>query len=172
MNRTLKSWLISLLICTCFWPQISAQSPSVCLQVVSGGGGHANTADKVFDYTIGETLTFTISGPAISITQGFQQPSTCLLVNISHIDWLEEWGLKIYPNPVHTELTLEVNSQQENSLEIMLTNTSGRPITGIRQWSANTKTAIDCTFLPAGAYMVMIRKKQSLQWHSIPFVKN
>ncbi len=49
-------------------------SQTISRSVISAGGGSYNGADFSVNYTIGETMTNTLSGSETTLTQGFQQP--------------------------------------------------------------------------------------------------
>jgi hypothetical protein len=69
-------------------------------------------------------------------------------------------GIKLYPNPMSTHATLELNMLQANNVNIAITDLSGRMINEVlnEQMSAGNHTInIQTLHLPAGMYFLLVR---------------
>ncbi len=93
-----KNLFLCLLV---FASDLSAQ------EVFSSGGDTKIVAGHELSWTIGEPVSKTISGNKTIITQGFQQ-SKLLITPISEIA-SSNIELKVYPNPTHSFILIQVN---------------------------------------------------------------
>ncbi len=73
-------------------------------EVLVSASSVASSGDYFISQTIGEPVVSLIRNESYIFTQGFQQPSTCKLIESDHTGS----GLKVYPNPVQDCLTLEL----------------------------------------------------------------
>lgn len=98
MNKThFLLWLILLLL-----------SNYICAQeVISTTGSSFENSTNQLSWTLGEPIIETFTAGQSILTQGFQQSK----LTITAIDQISEnlCGLKVYPNPVSTEFTVEVS---------------------------------------------------------------
>ena len=97
------------------------------LQVVGSAGGSSKAlAGYTVDFTVGEAVIAT-AGTNPSCTEGFHQPLTARdfpdsnLLNV-------KWYIKVYPNPVHDQLTLHAYMDQPGNLDLRLIDIMGRVV--------------------------------------------
>ncbi len=95
----MKNFLVLFLML--FISELSAQ------EVFSSGGDTKTVAGHELSWTIGEPVRNTISGNKTIITQGFQQ-SKLLVTPISEIT-SSNIEIKVYPNPTHSFILIQVN---------------------------------------------------------------
>jgi hypothetical protein len=100
-----------------------AQAPAV-QQVIGAGGGSKLVGGYTIDFTVGETVIAT-AGSDPSCTEGFHQPLTARdlpdpnLINAA-------WYIKVYPNPVHGQLTIHTYMDRAGELDLRLVDLLGR----------------------------------------------
>jgi hypothetical protein len=87
-------------------------TPSI---ISTSGNYYANTAGSV-SFTIGEPIIETYSDPTNILTQGFQQAD----YSFEAVDNIipEKTSITVYPNPFHTEFTINNSGVQESYVEI------------------------------------------------------
>jgi hypothetical protein len=96
-------------------------------QVVGAGGGSSKAiGGYTIDFTVGETVILT-AGTDPSCTQGFQQPLTIKDLPDSNLI-NAAWYIKIYPNPVHDQLTIHAYMDRAGRLDLRLVDILGRVI--------------------------------------------
>jgi hypothetical protein len=89
----------------------------ICAQeVISSSGSSFQNSTNQLSWTIGEPVIETFSAGQSVITQGFQQSK----LTVTAIDQITEnlYGLKVYPNPVSSELTIEVSDVKKFNLSL------------------------------------------------------
>lgn len=82
-------------------------------------------------------------------------------------DQVGEHGIKIYPNPVTTELTVEIQGMDENiDASISIIDQAGRLV--ISQIKATGSNLIDLSRLSPGNYFMVIRVgNQNTKWNIV-----
>lgn len=94
-------------------------------QVVGVAGGSSKTlAGYTVDFTVGETVILT-AGTNPSVTQGFQQPLTRRDLPDSNLG-AAGWYIKVFPNPVHDQLTIHTYMDRPGNLNVQLVDMQGR----------------------------------------------
>jgi hypothetical protein len=89
----------------------------VCAQeVISSSGSSLENSTNQLSWTLGEPVIETFSDGKSVITQGFQQSK----LSVTAIDQISEnlYGLKVYPNPVSSALTIEVSEVEKFNLSL------------------------------------------------------
>jgi hypothetical protein len=102
----------------------NGQAQSVQQVIGAGGGSSKAVSGYTIDFTVGETVILT-AGSDPSCTEGFHQPLTARdfpdsnLINAA-------WYIKIYPNPVHDQLTIHAYMDRSGELDLRLIDILGR----------------------------------------------
>ncbi len=104
-----------------FYMQLSAQSVSVSRDVLVCSGSVASIGGFSVSQTIGEPVVKHIGNESFMITQGFQQPSASRLIPIDHTGT----GVKVYPNPVRYNLTLELFGERDIEYHVTIFGFNG-----------------------------------------------
>lgn len=95
------------------------------VQQVIGAGGGSNTIGRLtIDFTIGETVIAT-AGSDPSCTEGFHQPLMARDLPDSNLI-NAAWYMKVYPNPVHDQLTIHAYMDRSGELDLRLIDIMGR----------------------------------------------
>ncbi|KAA6439821.1 T9SS type A sorting domain-containing protein [Dyadobacter flavalbus] len=85
------------------------------------------------------------------------------LSRIISIDALTARDLNFYPNPVQSQLTLEVPDKAVQTVDIKIINSSGQVVlTKVNAGKKNNGFGIDLSQLPAGIYQVVMTGKSGL----------
>lgn len=127
------TWLFLLLVL--FGTSARSQT-STAPQTVNVSGGYNDNPSSYYRYewSVGEASVIeTFSSPTLVVTAGVLQPGTN---NPASDNTNQEWGteeIKIYPNPVITELEISILSKQKGKISMILYDATGRQI-GNRQF--------------------------------------
>ena len=84
---------------------VTGYSQDIQQQVIASAGDQYNNASASVSWTVGETVTATLTNSSIHLTQGFQQ-GNLTVSSLVEQDMLD-FSLKVYPNPVMDILILE-----------------------------------------------------------------
>lgn len=129
---------------------LSAQSLS--RQVISATG----SANNQLSYTVGEPVIETAVSGSFILTQGFQQPDQTA-VNIKkplqvQVDY------KLYPNPSHDLITLELSSEKLLNLKVDVIDMAGKQVKGAEaiKLEGLTKRQFDVSKFASGSYLMRI----------------
>ncbi len=152
-----------------FWILLSGvfQSTAQSLDrtVVASGGTFSQGTGISLSSTVGEIATSTLTAATSILTQGFQQPDG-LFVGIVDAG-TGKLSYLAFPNPVHSELTLELNSSKNSELVITLHDMLGRivspPLSQILNAGEAIRVQIDVAHLIPAMYFVRIDRKNDMQ---------
>ncbi len=148
MNKTVLSLtFLSLVSCV----TLSAQT------VVASSGGHFENGTAKMSFTLGETVTSTISNDSNTLTQGFHQTK---LTVVGMEEFLKSIRMRVFPNPTSDFITIELNDDPTN-YEVIMLDVTGKSIslTPIR----NKREQVDMSHLAAGSYFLNIISKENIQ---------
>jgi hypothetical protein len=109
------------LVVLLFGPVTIAGAQHLSNQVIVPIGGVVSGAVIFFSYTVGETAVETFSSDWYDLTQGFQQPLVKFLPGTKP----QGNGVKVYPNPVIDNISVEFFGEQEGSYSITVINLGG-----------------------------------------------
>lgn len=136
---------------------LKAQQPSIERYVIaSAGGSYTNGSTLAVDYTLGEVAVLTLNNATNILTQGFQQPyESGVFIN----DIQNDLDIFYYPNPVTSELTLNINHAGKRSFTIELFDLLGQKLTsqsGIANHEGNANFVFDMHHLATGNYLLRV----------------
>ena len=119
-----RSYLYALLLLTGLVSFYNGQAQAVQQVIGAAGGTSKAVSGYTIDFTVGETVILT-AGTDPSCTEGFHQPLTARdlpdsnLINVG-------WYIKVYPNPVHDQLTIHAYMDRSGKLDLRLIDILGR----------------------------------------------
>jgi len=123
-------------------------------EVVSNGGGYFETETYKTSWTIGESIIETYETTTLILNQGFQQGSDDIETNISQLQ-INELKIKVYPNPTHDLLSLElINQVSIHNPKIHLLDISGKLL--LSQVFKTNKMEIQMNNFIQGMYILKI----------------
>jgi hypothetical protein len=135
-------------------------SHSVCAQeVISSSGSSFENSTNQLSWTLGEPIIETFSTGQLVITQGFQQSK----LSVTAIDQISEnlYGLKVYPNPVSNELTIEV--LEVNKFNLSLFDFNGKLLIQ-KELKKSVETVDMLNYIPGSYFLTVCSGKgQHLQ---------
>lgn len=114
----------------------------------SGSGGGIS-----LDWTIGETLSETLHGSTVHLTQGFHQGRlivTSIAEKLGHSS-----NIKVFPNPVSFSLHIGFGSNDFPNAQLLLFDAAGNRIF-YKVASGQQLETIDMEVFPPGAYLLQI----------------
>lgn len=135
-------------------------------QLIGSAGTNFSNSTCQLSFSIGETLTSSLTSSSLLLTQGFQQPIKWKSTNSLSITDFTNSGIDIYPNPFSTTITI-IN---ENNLQLRcrlydLTNRL------VNDFDMNEHVhSIDLSHLPAGTYHLVFTNNDSHQF-TFPLIK-
>lgn len=133
---------------------VTAYSQDMPQQHIGSAGDQHSNASASVSWTVGETVTATLSHTSVHLTQGFQQGSL-RVSSLVEQDELE-FSLKAYPNPVIDILILETDEKQQI---YQIINISGELV--LNGKITDVLQEIDFTNLPPGVYLLSVDQKQT-----------
>jgi len=143
---------------------------NLCMQVIGSNGLSAEKLGKHYDATLGEVMiaTLTTSDGTYAVTQGFHQPE-CALASVGVEDLAASWALELFPNPTSSLLHIQYQTPAASPLDARLWSITG---TLIQDWqSLPSGSALDCTPLASGIYLLDLRDTQTGEKTIARFVK-
>ncbi len=152
-----------------FWILLSgvfhSTAQSLDRTVVASGGTFSQGTGISLSSTVGEIAASTLTAATSILTQGFQQPDG-LFVGIIDGE-TGKLSFQAFPNPVHSELTLELNSSKNSELVITLHDMIGRIVSPPFSQSLHAGEAVrvqlDVAHLTPAMYFVRITRKNDMQ---------
>jgi hypothetical protein len=123
-------------------------------QVVTTAGSSGTGGGIRLNWTIGETLSETLRGSAVHLTQGFHQGK---LVVVSAENEIEQAnGIKVFPNPVSNSLHIGFGSNEFPDAQLLLFDAAGKRIF-CKATSGQQVETIDMESFPPGTYLLHIQ---------------
>ncbi|TAH40932.1 MAG: T9SS type A sorting domain-containing protein [Bacteroidetes bacterium] len=151
----------------------TAQAPY--RHVVATGGAFGQSPGISLSYTVGEVAVTTLTGASSILTQGFQQPDG-LFVGI--VDPVSGFVTShAYPNPVSSQLTLELASSKNEHLIITCHDLLGRTVLAPVYQSLNAGETIRLQMdvqqlIPAMYFIRIMRKNDQQALETIRIIKS
>ncbi len=122
--------LLALLAGIIYSPVLQAQTIEPSVVNAAGGTGKDTAANYIYEWNVGEsTSVSTFSSTALLVTAGVLQPGTETTGNGNTSG---TWGpeeIKVLPNPVVTQLEVDILSKQKGTLSILLLDATGKTVT-------------------------------------------
>ena len=119
-----RSFIYVLLLLTALSFFYKGQAQTTQQVIGAAGGSSKAVGGYTIDFTIGETVILT-AGTDPSCTQGFHQPSTTRDFPAPVIP-PPGWYIKVYPNPIHDQLSIHAFMDQTGDLDLRLVDMVGR----------------------------------------------
>lgn len=162
-----------LILMSILWASaVNAQTYELSRQVIGVTGNGAKAGSLQFSMTVGEPVIQTMHGETYTLTQGFHQPAHFLFTDLDNNLLLEEWGVKIYPNPTVAALHLSAETNTPaTTLRLMVVDARGAVVGSPRLWSDSPTLQLDCSTLPPGSYFLHLFDPKANRRLTLPFVK-
>lgn len=133
-------------------------------QVISSQGTTLTTSSGSVDFTLGEVVISTLSTSSNDLTQGFHQTTW----NIASIeDFMPEFLITVFPNPMETELIIETEKYEDVNFQLI--DNSGKLIQ--EGYLIEEKTVIDVSDYSTGAYQLRLRDGNKNPLKNIKLIK-
>jgi hypothetical protein len=120
---------INLLAAICMFPALGVYGQSIGPGTLNAAGGSRAIGPAVYDWSVGEmAMVGTFTTPAIVITQGVLQPYTLPPSGTENFT-PPATHLKVFPNPVTSEVNLEYSSSGNGTLTYRFMDAAGKAVT-------------------------------------------
>ena len=138
-------------------------------EVIGAAGEVSSGSTMTLDWTLGEIATSTINYQNGMLTEGFHQPilnveeveiealPKVFQSPISEVTEVTELTFNAYPNPVATNLRIEINAQQEEPAFLLLTDLNGKALSLQRTMLKDTSLDMDMSPYAAGSYYLLLK---------------
>ena len=149
--------ILCFLYCAICYGQIQLEQ-----QALSNSGGFGEDRNISVSWTLGQTAIATLENleADIILTQGFQQP------DVNNQIPIENFGIGIYPNPVETSLTLQLEPNRfDFPLQVQLINTKSEIIRVFEVESE--QSTVQMGDLPDGIYFISLLLRGGRITHSV-----
>ncbi len=168
MNRYLTPIVFLSFACV----PLGGQTVGLCNQVVAPAGQSVEHQGIIYSYTVGETVTLTLSGLGLVLSQGFEQPDLCPpLVGTDAPLGLADWAVQLAPNPTAEVLRVQFSPEKNGGLLASVFDLTGRLVLPERKLSEPSGSELDCRVLPAGAYFLRLGEAASAASGVFRFIK-
>ena len=149
---------------TIFAWSIGLSAQSLTPEVIASSGTHFSSASAQLDFTIGETVTATLTAGSNTLTQGFHQPELHFAALENYQD---AYQFKLYPNPTEQYVTIE--STKEADMQAHIYDTHGKAI--LVSAIFQQKLTLDVQQLAAGSYILVLTTKAGEPLQSYTVIK-
>lgn len=155
----IKRLRIILFLLPFLWTNLNSQQLSH--QVLVPLAGLSKAGNVSYSQTVGETAVEVTGCSFYIFTQGFQQPD----MKYSDKEKPLGSGVKVYPNPVHDFLTIEMYGEEAKAFRIEIIDVAGKVIRSERRefctnfWFREPQNVRDLT---GGLYMIRIKSDDGL----------
>ncbi|MBN1180704.1 MAG: T9SS type A sorting domain-containing protein [Bacteroidales bacterium] len=124
-------------------------------EVVATAGNHGSSSSGSISWTIGESVTETLTGTNSILTQGFHQTSLTITIirDLPGLDYL----IEVFPNPVWLNAKLRIDKQEFKRMEYMLYDMNGNLL--IRKTIKTGETEIPFSLYVPSSYILKITEK-------------
>lgn len=102
----------------------AVRAQTVMPQVVSSSGRSGQNAQVSLDWTIGESVTSTVSDGQSTLTQGFQQPTLQIATTQNEKNDLA--FMLVYPNPTADFVTLKISQSDQRLFNYKVHDVAGK----------------------------------------------
>ena len=130
---------------------VGATLPTMAQQVIGSGGGAYSSPTSAMTVTIGEPVIATGTGPANTITQGFQQPWADITTLVE--EPVDGAAIHVYPNPVSHTLRIALDGAALAERYLLL-DAAGRHVADGSITS--TITELDMERYASGGYILRV----------------
>ena len=160
INLTSSTFLKACLL----WAGLSRAQESV-----NASGGEATGNGGAIAYSIGQTVSTTLTGISGSVAQGVQQAYEIYALGIEETAF--GVSLSAYPNPTTENLTLQINQYNNEKLSYQLFDMQGKLFNSGEVRS--NQTEINTASLPPAAYVIHVfNEAYNNRVQSFKIVKN
>jgi len=134
--------------------------------VVSSTGGSVSTSTLKMDFTLGETVTETLSAGGNTLTQGFHQ-TNLTLVAIENVELFAE--ISIFPNPTSEFVNIDIPVNYK-LMEISMFDVTGKLLK--TKANATGLVTFDVNNLATGTYYLQVINPKNKDLKTFKLIKN
>jgi hypothetical protein len=138
--------------------------------VVSSAGGSDQTNNVRLDWTLGELAVETTSTLDKIYTQGFQQPLLITKVKSSNQP-MTGYSVSVYPNPVRSILTINIQSIIDSKVYLKITDLKGQVVYNNNTYSKGSSVNVNMRSLASGVYLLTVTHSSGVTIGTYKIVK-
>jgi hypothetical protein len=127
-----------------------ASGPLAAQQVLCAGGDEHVNADRSISFTLGEPVNTTVTGPAATLTQGFEQPWALITTGVAD---RSAGNINVYPNPTRHVLYVDHGAFVDGERYELLNGTGAIVLEGA---ITGPMTALDMERFASGGYVLRL----------------
>jgi hypothetical protein len=142
------------------WPSVAGASQYQVMvpagaTVVSGGTTSANTAVVQWGSTAGNVTVKAINGCGVSGSRTYAVGISCRTTGVIR----ESFETTIFPNPAHDKINVQFNGEEEEVMELVVTDLSGRVAMKLNLFSnyGDNFHELDLTGITPGMYLLSLK---------------
>lgn len=135
---------------------------------VNSGGALQSQNGITMSTSLGQNSINTFQSTNIIITQGFQQVLNMYLVGSKEEKIISD-KIKLYPNPTHDGITVEIDESISNNWDFEIFGTNGNRLQNGKIGSGVMKISV--AHLPVGQYNFLLKSNNGLKVYSSKFIK-
>lgn len=135
-----------------FWIKFAC-CQSLAPEVISSAGNYYDNGTVSLSWTLGESVTETVTDGNTILTQGFQQ-SRYDIVAVENIE--QNLNISLYPNPTSQYLNLDWEIPGENSIIVELVDMTGKTLVSKSYKETKSQKQINLSTYPAAEYFVKV----------------
>jgi len=138
----------------------------IAQEVISSSGSSFESPTTQLSWTLGEPVIETFSAGQSVITQGFQQSK----LTVTAIDQISDnlFGIKVYPNPVSSQLTIEAGENEKFSFSLIDLN--GKVL--VKREVEKSVEIVDMQILIPGNYFLTVFLGNSKHLQTFKVIKS
>jgi hypothetical protein len=138
---------------------------------MSVAGGTARAQAITLEWTLGESVVETVTASGRTYSQGFHQPLLEVQEQLKQVKSDANFQFGVAPNPVTSELRVDIRTEESTQLHLWLTDMIGRQYSLPLVPAGVTSVQIDMSAHPTGSYLLHISKANGAPLKTYKIVK-
>jgi hypothetical protein len=151
-----------------------AQNANAERSVISSAGNSSTVGNYTIDWTVGETITETLSGSKKILTQGLHQAlmtSVSTLFAETSIKDEEQFNFSVFPNPFVNTISIKWQADGDNDMQIFLFDINGKIVYQTKARKSDKSTLLSISDIPHATYFLVIADQSNQKKHTYTLIK-
>ncbi len=175
MKRRTAFYVVLLCLCPFLSKAIEDETQ---LSTIGSAAGTHSSANYMVSFTLGETITETISNGDLVLTQGFHQADATVnetdqgLVSGTDDLHLLEGDIAVYPIPTNRYVNVDYALTEEQDLSVSLFNVTGKVVMSFHNSIMSGNERIDLSSYPNGVYFIQFLNQKTNKLRTFKIIKS